>query len=360
MTEVCDTEVPIKLSWKVLIEGQECRNIIVGYKITYWTTGQSLKSKFIKWENQTEMSASLEDLIPGAKYLIVIFVKYTNDSIPLRRTLYVPAGKGLITESSPTAVPTKDSSVNGGGIAGGVVASVLVVMIVIIALISVWLVYRRRKWRNRNGLYYISIVHGIGNVSRRGRLHSRPGYLQIVHDAPCAGYEVPRSSVNIRPQATTLLTNETEYPRRELHGCADSNSSINSVQVTTEPIQMRMVSSRLVSSRPTDGHTDNVKVTQPKRKLVKPYAIVDVKDIGSDSDLGTSRGLLDRLKLKRQKQEELPSNREALKKSFTLSLHNNITPAEQHTSTGRYYTVPIYVNLNIPMTVNPSYKKNKV
>ena len=123
---------------------------------------------------------------------------------------------------------------------------------------------------------------------------------------------------------------------------------------------MRMVSSRLVSSRPTDGHTDNVKVTQPKRKLVKPYAIVDVKDIGSDSDLGTSRGLLDRLKLKRQKQEELPSNREALKKSFTLSLHNNITPVEQHTSTGRYYTVPIYVNLNIPMTVNPSYKKNKV
>ena len=116
----------------------------------------------------------------------------------------------------------------------------------------------------------------------------------------------------------------------------------------------------MVSSSLTDGHTDNVKITQPKRKLVKPYAIVDVKDIGSDSDLGTSRGLLDRLKLKRQKQEELPSNREALKKSFTLSLHNNITPVEQHTSTGRYYTVPIYVNLNIPMTVNPSYKKNKV
>ena len=222
-------------------------------------------------------------------------------------------------------------------------------------MLSSSLYCRRRKWRSRNGLYYISIVHGIGNESRRGQLHSRPGYLQIVHDAPCAGYEVPRSSVNIRPQATTLLTNETEYSRRELRGCADSNSSINSVQVTTEPIQTRMVSSRL-----TDGHTDNVKITQPKRKLVKPYAIVDVKDIGSDSDLGTSRGLLDRLKLKRQKQEELPSNREALRKSFAMSLHNNTTPVEQHTSTGRYYTVPIYVNLNIHMTVNPSYKKNKV
>lgn len=199
-------------------------------------------------------------------------------------------------------------------------------------------------------------MYGIGNGSRNGQLHSRPGYLQIVHDGPsCAGYEVPRDSVNIRPQTTTPLTNETEYPRREIRGCADSNSSINSVQVTTQSIQ-----TTLVTSTPTDHHKDSVQITHPKRKLVKPYAIVDVKDIGSDSDLETSRGVLDRLKRKRQKQEDLPSNREALKRSFALSLHNNTTQVEQHPSTGRYYTVPIYVNLNIPMTVNPSYKKNKV
>ena len=161
--------------------------------------------------------------------------------------------------------------------------------------------------------------------------------------------------MNIRPQTTTPLTNETEYPRRELRGCADSNSSINSVQVTTEPIQ-----TTLVSSTPKDRCKDNVQITHPKRKLVKPYAIVEVGDIGNDSGLGTSQGVLDRLKRKRQKQEELPSNREALKRSFTLSLHNNTTQVEQHPSTGRYYTVPIYVNLNVPMTLNPSYKKNKV
>ena len=151
----------------------------------------------------------------------------------------------------------------------------------------------------------------------------------------------------------TLLPNETEYPRREIHTCADSNSSINSVQVTTEHIQTASVG--------TD-HVNNAEViTKNKKKLVKPYAVVEVKDIVTDKSLeATSHGVLDRLRAKRQKHEELPSNREALKKSFGLCLDSSTTQVEQHSSTERYCTVPIYVNLNIPMTVNPSYNKNKV
>lgn len=195
-------------------------------------------------------------------------------------------------------------------------------------------------------------MYGIGNESRTGQLHSRPGYLQIVHDSPCAGYEIPRSSINLRPE-TTLLANETEYPKRELHGCADSNTSINSVKVTTEPIRTSLVSG-------TDHHTSDAQVNKGKRKLVKPYAIVDVRDIGTDTSLKASQGVLDRLKAKHQKQEELPSNREALKKSFASCVSNSASQVDQCASTPRYYTVPMYVNLNVPMSVNPSYNKNKV
>ena len=195
-------------------------------------------------------------------------------------------------------------------------------------------------------------MHGIGNESRKGQLHSRPGYLQIVHEVrtSCGDYEVPMNSLNMRP-GITLLPNETEYPRKEIRACADSNSSINSVQVITELIKTASVG--------TDHVNDTQIIAKSKKKLVKPYAVVDVKDITTDASLeAASHGVLDRLRAKRQKHEELPSNREALKKSFGLCLESCTTQVE--TSTGRYYTVPIYVNLNMPMTVNPSYNKNKV
>ena len=90
-----ETEVLIKLSWNVPIERQECKNIIAGYKITYGTTGQSLESTFIKWENQTRMNVSLENLIPGAQYLVVITVKYTDNRVTLKRPMYITAGRGM-------------------------------------------------------------------------------------------------------------------------------------------------------------------------------------------------------------------------------------------------------------------------
>ena len=162
----------------------------------------------------------------------------------------------------------------------------------------------------------------------------------------CGDYEVP---LNVRP-GITLLSNENEYPKREIRACADNNSSLNSVQVTTEPIQTTSVG------------TDHVNDTQIITKsLAIPYAIVDVKDITTDANLeAASYGVPDRLRAKHQKHEELLFNRETFKKSFGSCLESCTTQVEQHTSTGRYHTVPIYVNLNIPMTVNPSYCKNKV
>ena len=193
-------------------------------------------------------------------------------------------------------------------------------------------------------------MHGIGNESRKGQLRSRPGYLQIIHEARTSygDYEVPLNSLNVRSEIT-LLSNENEYPRREIRACADNNSSISSVQVTTEPIQTASVGA------------DHVNDTQIITKsLVEPYAIVDIKDITTDASLEVaSDGVLDRLRAKHQKHEELLFNREAFKKSFGSCLESCTTQVEQHTSTGRYHTVPMYVNLNIPMTVNPSYGKNK-
>lgn len=362
-TESNETEASIELTWVI---PPECRRIINGYNLTFGTIGGSLESEFIEVKkNLTLMNHTLENLMPGREYLIIITVNYNNNSVTIKRPKCIMSGRASnITGSSPTSasppkitmpttatMPTKSTSVNGGGIAGIVVAFVFVVVIVIIVLISVWLIYRRRKQRSRDGLHYISIVQGIGNESKRGQLYSRPGYLQII--APCAGYEIPCNSVNITPELA--LTNETEYPRRELGGCTDSNSSINSVQVTTQLIQ-----TSLVSASVTDRYANNLQVPTGQTKLVKPYAIVDVKDISTNKGLQVSQGLLDRLKARRQKQEKLPSNREALTNSFASCPNNSITQFEQRSSTGRYYTVPIYVNLNIPMTVNPSYNKNKV
>ena len=87
--------------------------------------------------------------------------------------------------------------------------------------------------------------------------------------------------------------------------------------------------------------------------MVKPYAIVDIRDIVTDTSLGAaSHGVLDQLKAKYQRNETLS---EALKKSFGLCLESSTSQVNQSLPSGRYHTVPIYINLDIPMTVNPSY-----
>jgi len=204
-------------------------------------------------------------------------------------------------------------------------------------------------------------VSGIGRVPmlERGQLYSRPGYLQIVHDVRCVGYEVPRNSINLTPRITLPSNNEIDYPRRELQGGhTNSNSSINSVQVTVEPIKVASVSSTTTELDVNDPH-----IIRGKKKLVKPYAIVDVKDIVIDMASKANQEVLGRHKAKHKKHKELPCNREALEKSFNLCSDITTAQAEQspaNTSKGRYYTVPMYVNVNIPMTINPSYNKNKI
>jgi len=131
------------------------------------------------------------------------------------------------------------------------------------------------------------------------------------------------------------------------------------VQVTSETIQISSVGIDLQPSSVGTNCANGQTINKSKKKLVKPYAVIDIKDIGNEKS--ASHGVLNRLRAKRQKHETLPSNREALKKSFGLCLESSTSLVEQpSSSTGRYHTVPIYVNLNIPMTVNPSYNKNKV
>ena len=199
---------------------------------------------------------------------------------------------------------------------------------------------RRRKQKIKNGLNYISVVQGIGNESRRGQLISRPGYLQIIHEAPNVKPEIPHNNnpFIVRPGTKPPL-NENEYPRREFHTGADSNSS--SSQMISEIIQ--------TSSVGTDGANGQIIIKQ----FVKPYAMVDITDIGTDTSLeAASHGVLDQLRVKHQRNETLS---EALKKSFDLCLESSTSQVKQPSSSGRYHTIPIYVNLDIPMTVNPSY-----
>ena len=166
-------------------------------------------------------------------------------------------------------------------------------------------------------------------------MHSRPGYLQIIHEAPNVGSH-NNNSVIVRP-AVILPSNETEYRRREVHARADSSSS--SAQVETEAIQTSSV------------ETDCGNCTE---KLIKPYAMVDIRDIGTVTSLETaSHEVLDQLRAKHQRHKTLP---EALKMLFGLFFERGSTSqVKQPPSSGRYHTIPINVNLDISMTVNPSY-----
>ena len=173
-------------------------------------------------------------------------------------------------------------------------------------------------------------------------MESHPGYLQIIHEAPNVKPEIPHNNNPfIVMPATKPPLNENEYPRREFHTGADSNSS--SSQITTETIQ--------TSSVGTDGANGQIIIEQ----FVKPYAMVNIRDIGTDTSLEAaiySHGVLDQLKAKHQRNETFS---EALKKSFDLCLDSSTAQVKQPSSSGRYYTIPIYINLDIPMTVNPSY-----
>ena len=211
---------------------------------------------------------------------------------------------------------------------------------------------RRKLINQERGSHYVSVVSTIGNESRfREKLYSRPGYLQIFHDLKPVNCEVPDNSVNTVP-STRADPASLEY----LAG-SEKTADKDIIVTKSEPIQLLFV----------------------KKELVKPYAVVDMTDIATKAglddtetkddtatkaglddtetkgDTATKAGLDDtatKHKSKHHKNKHVPSNREALSHSFgSCTDNNNVTQVELNT----FYTIPLYVNLHVPMTINPSY-----
>ena len=207
---------------------------------------------------------------------------------------------------------------------------------------------RRRKLINQNkGSHYVSVVSTIGNEYRlRKKLYSHPGYLQIFHDPKPVDYEVPVGSVNIAPNARTdpasleYLAGSEERP---------SITDKDVMMMKSEPIQLLSANMTTMTTSKLDAHKS---AQVKKKKLVKPYAVVDVTDIATKAGLDDTAT---KHKSKHHKNKHVPSNREALSHSFGSCTDNSIiTQVELN---GRFYTVPVYVNLHVPMTINPSYNK---
>jgi len=211
---------------------------------------------------------------------------------------------------------------------------------------------RRRKLINKNkGSHYVSVVSAIGNESTiRKKLYSRPGYLQIFHDQKPANYEVPFDSINIVP-STRVDPAGSEY----LAGSEERPSITDNdvMMMKSQPIQLLSANMTTMTTVTTSKPDTHKSAPVKKKKLVKPYAVVDMADIaakaGLDDDTAT------KLKSKHQRNKYVPTNREALSHSFGTHTDNSTTT--QVDLNGRFYTVPIYVNLHIPMTINPSYNK---
>jgi len=196
--------------------------------------------------------------------------------------------------------------------------------------------------KKHKGTHYVSVVSIIGNesLSTKKKLYSRPGYLQIFHDPmpAVAYYEVPiKSSAKSDPANSENPAGTEERP---------SISDKDVMLLKSEPIE-------LLSTNMTTSSTSKLEVHRSaqvkKKKLVKPYAVVDMADIAAKAGLD---GIASKHKSKQQKNKCVPSNKEALSHSFGSCAEDSSTTTQVELN-GRYYTVPAYVNLPIPMTVNP-------
>jgi len=198
----------------------------------------------------------------------------------------------------------------------------------------------------KKGSHYVSVVSAIGNESIiKKKLYSRPGYLQIFHDPKPAHYEIPVCSENIAPNT------RTDPAGLEYVAGSEERPSITDKDVMmmrSEPMQL--LSANMTSMATSKDTYKSVQVK--KKKLVKPYAVVDMADIAAKAGLDDTAP---KQKSKHQKNKHFPTNREALKHSFGSCTNNSTTT--QVELNGRFYTVPVYVNLHIPMTINPSYNK---
>lgn len=73
--------------------------MINGYNLTFGTIGGSLESKFIKVNRSlTMMDYTLENLMPGREYLIMITVNYSNNSVTMKRPICAMSGRGMFKQ----------------------------------------------------------------------------------------------------------------------------------------------------------------------------------------------------------------------------------------------------------------------
>ncbi|XP_065884161.1 uncharacterized protein [Dysidea avara] len=310
------------------------------YRILYGMNNGVLNTITHTYSSQNE-TITLSDLIPNRKYVVLIIAVYSDGEERFSCTKFIRSG------ANSTSVGDHDKA-NIAPIAAGISASgIIVAVVVTVIIISLWLIKRRKLINQNKGSHYVSVVSTIGNEYRlRKKLYSHPGYLQIFHDPKPVDYEVPVGSVNIAPNARTdpasleYLAGSEERP---------SITDKDVMMMKSEPIQLLSANMTTMTTSKLDAHKS---AQVKKKKLVKPYAVVDVTDIATKAGLDDTAT---KHKSKHHKNKHVPSNREALSHSFGSCTDNSIiTQVELN---GRFYTVPVYVNLHVPMTINPSYNK---
>jgi len=163
-------------------------------------------------------------------------------------------------------------------------------------------------------------------------LYSRPGYLQIFHDPKPGSYEIPVNSINIVPS--------TKADPANLEYLAGSEERPEKEVTTTKPEPIQLLSANVTTS----NHN--------QLKRVEPYAVVDMVDIATKAGLDNT---VTKHRSKHQRNNHKHTNRETLILAFGARTDDStITQVELNEM---FYTVPIYVNLHTPMTINPSYIK---
>ncbi|XP_065884164.1 uncharacterized protein [Dysidea avara] len=310
------------------------------YRILYGMNNGVLNMITHTYSSQND-TIILSDLIPNRKYMVLVIAVYDDGEKHFSCTKFIRSG------ANSTSVGDHDKA-NIAPIAAGISASGIIVAVVItVIIILLWLIKRRRKLMNKHkGSHCVSVVSTIGNEYRlRKKLYSCPGYLQIFHDPKPVDYEVPVDSVNIAPNARTdpahleYLAGSEERP---------SVTDKDVMMMKSEPIQLSSANMTTMTTSKLDAHKS---AQVKKKKLVKPYAVVDVTDIVTKAGLDDTAT---KHKSKHHKNKHVPSNREALSHSFgSCTDNNNVTQVELN---GRFYTVPLYVNLHVPITINPSYR----
>jgi len=88
------TGASIALRWGIPTQ-PKCQKNITGYNITFGTFGGLLQGRFWENKNETNVSVTLSDLIPGKEYMIVIIVNYNDNGTTIKRPRFIKSGIGM-------------------------------------------------------------------------------------------------------------------------------------------------------------------------------------------------------------------------------------------------------------------------